>query len=70
MTSGQIASFEIEVHDVRSRSECPAQLIGIILAGLNGLLNFLWLPVAPVSAAILIAIDVLIIWALANLRKP
>jgi hypothetical protein len=45
-------------------------VIGIIVAGLNGLLNFLWLPVAPVSAALLIAIDVLIIWALANVRKP
>ena len=47
-----------------------AFVTGIILAGLNGLLNFLWLPAAPVSAAILIAIDVLIIWALATIRKP
>jgi len=46
-----------------------AFVIGIILAGLNGLLNFLWLPVAPLSAAVLIAIDVLIIWALATNRK-
>jgi hypothetical protein len=46
-----------------------AFIIGIILAGLNGLLNFLWLPVAPLSAAILIAIDVLIIWALTTTRK-
>jgi len=33
------------------------------------LLNFLWLPIAPLSAAILIAIDVLIIWALTTTRK-
>ena len=46
-----------------------AFVIGIIIAGLNGLLNFLWLPVAPLSAAILIAIDVLIIWALTTTRK-
>ena len=46
-----------------------AFVIGIILAGLNGLLNFLWLPVAPLSAAVLIAIDVLVIWALATNRK-
>ena len=46
-----------------------AFIIGIVVAGLNGLLNFLWLPVAPLSAAILIAIDVLIIWALTTTRK-
>lgn len=46
-----------------------AFVIGIIVAGLNGLLNFLWLPVSPLSAAVLIAIDVLVIWALATSRR-
>ena len=46
-----------------------AYLVGIVLAGLNGLLNFLWLPVAPLWAVLFIAIDVLIIWALASTRR-
>jgi hypothetical protein len=36
------------------------------LAVLNGLLNFLWLPSQPFWAIVLIAIDVLVIWALAT----
>ena len=46
-----------------------AYLVGIVLAGLNGLLNFMWLPVAPIWAVLFIAIDVLIIWALASTRR-
>jgi hypothetical protein len=46
-----------------------ALLVGIGLAGLNGLLNLLWLPVSPVWAVVLIAIDVVIMWALATTGK-
>ena len=46
-----------------------AYLVGIVLAVLNGLLNFLWLPISPIWAVILIAINVLIIWALATTRR-
>ena len=46
-----------------------AYLVGIVLAVLNGLLNFLWLPLAPIWAVVLIAINVLIIWALATTRR-
>ena len=46
-----------------------AYLVGIVLAVLNGLLNFLWLPVSPIWAVVLIAINVLIIWALASTRS-
>ena len=45
-----------------------AYLVGIVLAVLNGLLNFLWLPVSPIWAVLFIAINVLIIWALATTR--
>ena len=46
-----------------------AYIIGIVLAALNALLNFLWLPVSPLAAIVLIAINVIIIWALATSRK-
>ena len=46
-----------------------AYIIGIILAALNALLNFLWLPVSPLAAIVLIAINVIIVWALATSRK-
>jgi hypothetical protein len=36
------------------------------LAVVNGLLNFMWLPLQPFWAIVLIAIDVLVIWALAT----
>ena len=36
------------------------------LAVLNGVLNFMWLPSQPFWAIVLIAIDVLVIWALAT----
>jgi hypothetical protein len=37
---------------------------GIGIAALNGVLNLLWLPVSPIWAVVLIAIDVVIVWAL------
>ena len=36
------------------------------LAVLNGVLNFIWLPSQPFWAIVLIAIDVVVIWALAT----
>ena len=38
--------------------------IGLVI--LNGLLNFLWLPIYPLWGVVLIAIDVTIVWALAS----
>jgi len=35
------------------------------LAVVNGVLNFIWLPSQPFWAIVLIAIDILVIWALA-----
>ncbi|WP_377273010.1 hypothetical protein [Peterkaempfera sp. SMS 1(5)a] len=41
-----------------------ARPVGVALAGLSLLANFLWLPWYPAWAIIAIVIDVLIIWAL------
>jgi hypothetical protein len=41
-----------------------ARVVGVVLAGLSMLANFMWLPYAPVWAIVLIAVDAFIIWAL------
>ncbi|MEU9320264.1 hypothetical protein [Streptomyces sp. NPDC048295] len=41
-----------------------ARVVGIVLAGLGALANFLWLPYFPLWSLVLIAINVFIIWAL------
>ncbi|MCX5138662.1 MULTISPECIES: hypothetical protein [unclassified Streptomyces] len=41
-----------------------ARAVGIVLAGLGALANFLWLPHYPLWSIVLIALDVFIIWAL------
>lgn len=41
-----------------------ARIVGVILAGLAGLLAFAWLPYYPVWAILFIAISVAVIWAL------
>lgn len=41
-----------------------ARVVGVVLAGLSMLANFVWLPRYPFWAIVLIAIDVFIIWAL------
>lgn len=46
-----------------------AKLAGIVVAGLAALANFTWLPYAPFWAIIVIAIDVLVIWALISTRR-
>ena len=45
-----------------------ARIAGIVVAGISALINFSWLPYAPLWAILLIAIDVLVIWALATAR--
>ena len=45
-----------------------ARSLGMFLAGLQALANFMWLPYAPLWSIIIIAIDVVIIWSLATLR--
>jgi hypothetical protein len=46
-----------------------AQLAGIVVAGISALINFSWLPYSPLWALLLIGVDVLVIWALATLRR-
>lgn len=43
-----------------------ARSVGIAFAVLSALANFLWLPYYPVWAVVVIALDVIVIWALAT----
>ncbi|MEU9112647.1 hypothetical protein AB0D04_12800 [Streptomyces sp. NPDC048483] len=41
-----------------------ARVVGVTLAGLSMIANFIWLPHYPLWAIVLIALDAFIIWAL------
>ena len=41
-----------------------ARAVGIAVAALSAMLNFMWLPYYPIWSLIIIALDVLVIWAL------
>jgi hypothetical protein len=41
-----------------------ARTVGVIVAVVSLIANFLWLPVYPIWSVIIITIDVLVIWAL------
>ncbi len=41
-----------------------ARVVGVVLAGLGALANFLWIPFFPFWAIVLVAMNVFIIWAL------
>lgn len=41
-----------------------ARVVGIAVAAISALLNFMWLPYYPIWSLIIIALDVLVIWAL------
>ena len=43
-------------------------MAGIVIAALSAVINFTWLPYSPFWAILLIAVDLLIIWALASAR--
>ena len=45
-----------------------ALIAGIVVAAISALINFTWLPYSPFWAILLIAVDILIIWALASAR--
>ncbi|MFH9610496.1 hypothetical protein [Streptomyces sp. NPDC017448] len=45
-----------------------ARVAGVMLASLNIVANFMWLPYTPVWAIVTIAIDVFVIWALCTDR--
>ncbi|MBA2947566.1 DUF7144 family membrane protein [Streptomyces himalayensis] len=46
-----------------------ARAVGVVLAGLSMIANFLWLPYAPVWSIVLIVVDGFIIWALCSPRR-
>lgn len=46
-----------------------AMIAGIVVAAISAVVNFTWLPHAPIWAIVLIAIDVLVIWALISARQ-
>jgi uncharacterized membrane protein (DUF106 family) len=53
------------------RGQTWARVAGIIAAAVSAILNFVWLPISPWWAIVLIAIDMLVIWALAQyLAQP
>ena len=53
------------------RGQTWARVAGMIAAVVSAILNFAWLPISPLWAIIIIAVDVLVIWALAQyLRQP
>jgi hypothetical protein len=41
-----------------------ARAVGVLVAAVSLIANFLWLPVYPIWSLVVIAIDVLVIWAL------
>ena len=45
-----------------------ALIAGIVVASISALIHFTWLPYQPFWAILLIAVDLLIIWALASAR--
>jgi hypothetical protein len=46
-----------------------ARVAGMVVAGISALLNFVWLPYSPWWSLLIIAIDILVIWGLANYRR-
>ncbi|MCX4820928.1 hypothetical protein OG883_13615 [Streptomyces sp. NBC_01142] len=47
-----------------------ARVVGVVLAGLGMVANFMWLPYAPLWAIVLIAVDGFVIWALCAAPSP
>jgi hypothetical protein len=46
-----------------------ARMLGVVLAMVSAVLNFLWIPYYPVWSIVVIAIDVFVIWALMSPRR-
>jgi hypothetical protein len=46
-----------------------ARAIGIVLAGVSAIANFLFIPYYPFWSLLMIALDIFVIWALAVHRR-
>ena len=46
-----------------------ARVVGILLAGVSMIANFLFIPHYPIWSLTIIALDVAVIWALATYRR-
>jgi hypothetical protein len=46
-----------------------ARVVGVCLVSLSAVVNFLYIPYAPAWSIIILALDVLVIWALATPRR-
>jgi hypothetical protein len=47
------------------RGSLWARIVAMILVGLTGVANFLWIPYYPVWSVLIVALCVLVVWALA-----
>jgi hypothetical protein len=47
-----------------------ARIVGITIALISAVLNFMYIPYYPVWSVLIIALDVTIIWSLASFRAP
>lgn len=53
------------------RGQTWARVAGMVVAVISAILNFVFLPFSPLWAIMIIAVDMLVIWALASyLRQP
>jgi hypothetical protein len=53
------------------RGQTWARVAGMVVAVISAIMNFVFLPFSPLWAIMIIAVDMLIIWALASyLRQP
>jgi hypothetical protein len=46
-----------------------ARMAGVVLAALSAVVNFLYIPYSPVWSVVIVAIDLVIIWALLSPRR-
>lgn len=52
------------------RGNLWARVLAMVLVGLSALANFTWIPYYPLWSTLIVALDILIIWALAIYQPP
>lgn len=61
-----VGAFAIAVGIALFTGNATARLLGLILASASLIANFLWLPIEPAWSIAVIALDTMVIWALAT----